>query len=132
MSVNCKLYFVREYDFPDESIEGVSASGIVAMYDIGAFGYDVYQMNFIECFFPDTPFSLLVNKYDDELQVERLKSTITDAYGSRLSYASSNQKLYKCAQKIFKSDPSCRMRYLRDVIKTFKDDENIYIVLYLY
>jgi len=24
MSVNCKLYFVREYDFPDESIEGES------------------------------------------------------------------------------------------------------------
>jgi hypothetical protein len=73
-----------------------------------------------------------VNKYDDELQVERLKSTVTDAYGSRLSYASSNQELYECAKEICKNDPSRRMKSLHDVIKAFKDDDDIYIVLYLY
>jgi hypothetical protein len=132
MSVNSKLYFVRKYNFPDESIKDVSASEIVALFDIGAFVYDKWEWDFIGCFFCDTPFSLLVNKYDDELQVERLKSTVTDAYGSRLSYASSNQELYECAKEICKNDPSRRMKSLHDVIKAFKDDDDIYIVLYLY
>ena len=43
MSVNSKLYFVRKYNFPDESIKDVSASEIVAMFDIGAFGYDKWE-----------------------------------------------------------------------------------------
>ncbi len=132
MSVNYKLYFVRKYDFADDSFEDVLASEIVAMFDIGVFGYDKCQCDFIECFFCDTPFALLVNEYDDELKVERLKSKITDAYGARLSYASSNQELYKCAKEIYRSDPSSQMKYMRDVIKAFKDDDDIYIVLYGY
>ena len=132
MSCYGKIYFVKKYDFRDDMFKDLYASEIIAMIDLDVFGYDKFEWEFIECFFGETPFSMSVNKYDDVLGVERLQSTITDNLGSRLSYADSNTRLYECAKRIYKNNPSHRMKCLKSMIKAYKDDEDIYIVYYGY
>ena len=129
MSVNFKLYFVTKYNFPDTDYPELSAAQIVAMFDMGTFGYDKWQMDFIDCFFCDTPFPLYVSVCDKESGNWLMKNVLEDDMGGRFSYASSNKELYECAKAVYKNEPCERFGLLKEILKAFKDNEDIYIVL---
>ena len=126
------LYFVKPLKYKDRDYPERDASDIIAMLHLGNFGCDQYEMDFIDCFDINISFTIDVTKYDEKYKTEVLKATITDGYGSELQAARSNIELYKYAKKMFKDSPTKRNKLLKNILKTFRNDDTMYIVLYQY
>ena len=129
MGYESKIYFCIEYDFPEGEIH---YSSIVAMIDMHKMGYSKQVNDFLNCFDTETSFSISIEGYDDENEVECMVDEIKDKYGERLKYASNTERLYKCAKEMEKSDDYWRFEILRKMIKEFKKYPYVKIVHYGY
>lgn len=128
MGYESKIYFCKEYSFP----EPIHHSDIVAYIDMSKMGYESYVHEFLQAFDTPTPFSIRVEDYNDELDCECMKDVIEDKYGARLCYAFNKDKLYELARKMQKQDGYWRFEKLTEMIKIFKDNDDVYIVHYGY
>lgn len=129
MGYESKIYFVRDYGFPEK---GLHHSEIVAMLDVSKMGYNIYVQDFLNCFDTETEFSLYLNGYDKDKEIECLMYTSEDEYGSRLKYASDTERLYLCAKKMKTNDNYWRFKPLVQMIKVFKDFPDVKIVHFGY
>ena len=128
MGYDSRIYFVRDYGFPEKSIHH---SEIVAEIEMWKMGHSDAAMKFREAFTMETPFSIYVEGYDDENEVECLEDVIEDKYGDRLCYAPNSERLYELAKELEKTDKTYwRFKALRKMIGIFKGMEDIYIVHY--
>lgn len=122
MGYESKIYFCKSYKYSMK--EGsIGQCEIVATIDMGKMGYGYYDdiTSFVRAFDTETPFSI----YDEVNEIE-------DCYGNRLCYGD-KEILYQKMKEIAKNHSGCvRFKWLRDMLKTFKDDPDIYVVHYGY
>ena len=128
MGYESRIYFAKDYDFP----KGIHHSAIVAMIDMCKMGYDDAVIEFRNCFDTETPFSLWVEGYDDENDVECMVEEIEDKYGARLCYASDKMALLDAAIEMEKNSDYWKFEKLRKMIQMFINDNDVYIVHYGY
>lgn len=129
MGYESKIYFVEEYSFPENKIH---CSRIISMIDMSKMGYSDTVLNFRKCFDTETTFSLYLDGYDSENEIECMVDTIEDKYGKRLCYASDKERLLDCAIEMEKEDNYRRFKQLRKLLQAFIDDDSVKIVHYGY
>lgn len=136
MGYESKLYFVRDYGFGKKDTD-ITYSDTIAVLDMSKMGYGRYPSvtKFVNMFNKETPFSIRVDKYDEDNDCERMVDAIEDCYGNRLCYCADKNKLLRQANKIIEEtadDPYERFFVMRDMINAFKDMNDVYIVHYGY
>lgn len=127
MGYESKIYFCREYNFPDP----IHHCEIVAMIDMCKMGYFDTVQKFLKCFDTETKFSLYIPGCDEDGN-EVMVDEIEDKYGARLKYASNVQLLHTLAIQMAEEDDYWRFPILASMIEKFKCYPDVKIVHYGY
>ena len=127
MGYESRIYFCREYNFP----EPIHHSEIVAMIDMCKMGYSDTVQRFKKCFDVETTFAIYIPGCDEEGN-EIMVDEIEDKYDERIKYASDTERLYELATKMAEEDDYWRFNILKGMIEKFKEYPDIKIVHYGY
>lgn len=135
MGYESKLYFVRPYAWETQA-------ETVAVLDIAKMGSSPEVVKFRKLFDTETPFSIRVLGVDENGEHECMVDVNADCYGDKLKYGD-KAKLLRQANKVIKEEekhceelggcvPYSRFYVMRDMIKAFKNMDDVYIVHYGY
>lgn len=131
MGYESRIYFVKNLvGSKCLAHEGVGHSDMVASIDLCKLGCSATIDEFLDAFSEETPFAITIPDYDAETGKEVLMDIIEDKYGDRICYAPDKEYLYELANRLCEEIDYDRLRIFRDMLKTAKDSEDIYIVHY--
>lgn len=129
MGYESKIYFVKELQIDENTSHGL----VLATYDASKLGYTKEAEAFRNCFDTETRFPIETNTWNEEIGEYVVTSTYTDAYGSRICYASDIVKLYNAAIDLRELDKDYRVfSELAILILIFSKRKDIKIVHYGY
>ena len=141
MGYESKIYFCKDYGFPEGKLHH---SQVVAMIDMDKLGYYKSSARFNKLFDTETPFSIYIEGYNEEKEVEQLQDKVYDCYGDRICYCSDIDALIETVDSLIKEREEewkkysgknykdYRCRQLKAMLKAFKSDPEIYVVHYGY
>ena len=127
MGYESKIYFCREYNFPNP----IHHCEIIAMIDMCKMGYSDTVQKFLKCFDTETEFSLYVPGCDEDGN-EVMADEIEDKRGARLKYASNETLLHTLAIQMAEENDYWRFPILASMIEKFKCYPGVKIVHYGY
>ena len=139
MGVESKFYFVKDYEFgygfPNR--KGKTESEIIAMIDVGKFGYDEQALKLKELFKTEIPFVLYKDTQDEEGN-EIMGYEDESPYGNKLCYGEYEELIPQLQEviKFYRKNGWSvdRLKPLLSMMKDFSKAkyEKVYCVLYDY